>query len=70
MQGTVHSFDDESGGGSVLLDDGRELPFDGVGLDESGLRHLRRGQRLTIEVTQGRVVKLRIVGIGPGEVIR
>jgi 2-phospho-L-lactate guanylyltransferase len=70
MQGTVYSFDEDSGAGSVLLDDGVELPFGGTELDESGLRHLRRGQRLTLEVSGGRVVRFRIVGIGPGEVIR
>lgn len=70
MQGTVHRFDDGSGAGSVLLDDGVEVPFDGDTFDSSGLRHVRPGQRLTISVEDGRVVRLRIVGIGPGEAIR
>lgn len=70
MQGTVYRFDDDTGDGSLLLDDGQELLFSGAEVDESGLRHLRPGQRLTIEVDGGVVVRLRILGIGPGESIR
>jgi len=29
MQASVHRYDDEDGSGSVLLNDGREIPFDG-----------------------------------------
>ncbi len=32
MQGSVHRFDAGSGAGSVLLDDGTEVPFDGGGV--------------------------------------
>lgn len=70
MQATVHRFDAEDHSGSVLLDDGRELPFGSETFASSGLRHARPGQRVTIEVDDGAVVDLRIVGVGPGEPIR
>ena len=49
MQASVHRYDDTNGSGSVLLDDGREIPFDGAVMDASGLRLLRPGQRVSIE---------------------
>jgi 2-phospho-L-lactate/phosphoenolpyruvate guanylyltransferase len=65
MQGSVHTFDETSGAGSVLLDDGREVAFDAEVFAASALRHLRSGQRLSLDVAQsGRVSKLWIVGIG------
>jgi cold shock CspA family protein len=69
MQASVHKYDDESGSGSVLLDDGREIPFDGEVFDASGLRHLRPGQRVSIELSTSAVTRLWIVGIGDGEPI-
>ncbi|MFX0537769.1 hypothetical protein ACQBAT_10380 [Ornithinimicrobium sp. Y1847] len=76
MQASVHTFDPETGTGSVLLDTGRALPFDAEVFDASGLRLLRLGQRVSIEIdgsdpeAEGtRVSRLWIVGIGPGEVI-
>ncbi len=67
MQASVHRFDAESGAGSVLLDDGTQLPFDGTAFQDSGLRLLRVGQRLTVEVAgdgaQLRVVALQLFGI-------
>jgi cold shock CspA family protein len=70
MQASVHTFDDESGSGSVLLDDGREIPFDGTAFDASGLRHVRPGQRLSVEMSGSAVTRLWIVGIGDGQPIR
>jgi cold shock CspA family protein len=70
MQASVHRYDDESGSGSVLLNDGREIPFDGIVLDASGLRRLRPGQRVSIEMSASEVTRLWIVGIGDGESIR
>lgn len=68
MQGSVHRFDPQTGAGSVLLDDGAELPFDGEAFAHSGLRLLRVGQRLTLDAIdddQGRrAVALRLQGIG------
>ena len=70
MQASVHRYDDENGSGSVLLDDGREIPFDGNVLDSSGLRLLRPGQRVSIEMSATELTRLWIVGIGDDETIR
>ena len=50
MQATVSRFDPGTGDGAVLLDDGRELSFPGTALDGSGLRLLRPGQRVRVEL--------------------
>jgi 2-phospho-L-lactate guanylyltransferase len=67
VQGSVHRFDPSTGAGSVLLDDGTEVPFDPDAFARSGLRLLRLGQRLTVELAgQGadqRAVGLRLNGI-------
>ncbi len=64
MQASVHTFDPETRTGSVLRDDGVRLAFDARTFDESGLRLLRTGQRLTVDVVDDVVVSMRIVGIG------
>ena len=70
MQASVHVFDEVSRFGSVLLDDGREFGFDSEVFLGSGLRHLRVGQRVSIE-TEGAVVsRLWIVGVGDDQPIR
>lgn len=56
MQATVRTFDPATGSGSVLLDDGTELPFDKPAFDAGGLRLLRFGQR----------VRIMVDGEGPG----
>jgi cold shock CspA family protein len=77
MQASVHSFEGGDGSGSVLLDTGRLLDFDGTVFARSGLRHLRPGQRVSIEVeppdpedAAARVTRLWVVGIGEGQPIR
>ncbi|MFH8365365.1 hypothetical protein [Streptomyces sp. NPDC018031] len=50
MQATAYTYDPETRAGSVLLDDGTPLPFDAVAFDAGGLRLLRPGQRVRIEV--------------------
>ena len=70
MQASVHRYDDELGSGSVLLDDGREVPFDTAVMDASGLRLLRPGQRVSITMTDTALTRLWIVGIGDDEPIR
>ena len=70
MQATVHRFDPETHTGSVLRDDGVELHFEAPAFEASGLRLLRLGQRLTVEVVDDLVVALHIVGVGPGQPIR
>lgn len=52
MQATVSAFDAATRGGAVLLDDGTELTFVADALAGTGLRLLRRGQRVRIE-TEG-----------------
>jgi cold shock CspA family protein len=69
MQASVHTYDDESGSGSVLLNDGREIPFDGNVMDASGLRRLHSGQRVSIEMSASALTRLWIVGIGEDESI-
>jgi hypothetical protein len=66
MQASVHTFDDGTGAGSVLLDDGREVPFTGAVFARSALRHVRPGQRVSIELsgTGADITRLWIVGIG------
>jgi len=50
VQATVSRFDSDTGDGAVLLDDGRELSFPGSALDGTGLRLLRPGQRVRVEL--------------------
>ncbi len=76
MQGSVHVFDPASDAGSVLLDTGKQVPFPAEVFAASALRHLRVGQRLSLELTGDpeqdgvTVSRLWIVGIGPGEPVR
>lgn len=70
MQATVHSFDEETGSGVVLTDNGRLLTVDAATFTASRLRHLRLGQRVSIEVGGSGVSRLWIEGIGPGQRIR
>jgi len=48
MQATVREFDPASGAGSVFLDDGTVCPFGPEVFAASGLRLLRRGQRVAV----------------------
>ena len=50
VQATVRRFDPVSRSGTVLLDDGTELPFDATAFDAGDLRLARFGQRVRIEV--------------------
>ena len=64
MQGTVATFDPESRSGTLLLDDGTELPFPPEAFRLSGLRLLRLGQRVTIEADPaGGVARVSVPGI-------
>jgi len=60
MQGTVKDFDPAGRTGSVLLDDGSELPFDAAAFDAGGLRLLRFGQRVNLAWDGGRVTALTL----------
>lgn len=46
----MRTFSPDSRSGSVLLDDGIELPFDRAAFDAGGLRLVRFGQRVRVEV--------------------
>jgi cold shock CspA family protein len=48
MQATVAGFDPADGSGHVFLDDGTEIEFGPEAFAASGLRFLRRGQRVAI----------------------
>ncbi|HUY49087.1 MAG TPA: hypothetical protein VMV92_25780 [Streptosporangiaceae bacterium] len=48
MQATVRAYDGASRSGSVFLDDGTVLAFGAGAMTGSGLRLLRRGQRVRI----------------------
>ena len=61
MQATVATYDEATRSGTVLLDDGTELGFDGVAFAASGLRLLRFGQRVTLDRDpDGRVSRMHI----------
>ncbi len=60
MQATVAGFDESTGAGSVLLDDGTSIGFGRDALAGTGLRLLRRGQRVRIE-TAGEGASLTVV---------
>jgi 2-phospho-L-lactate guanylyltransferase len=64
MQGTVATFDAQTHTGTLLLDDGSELPFPAAAFDASGLRLLRLGQRLSISAgPDGTITKVELPGI-------
>jgi cold shock CspA family protein len=64
MQATVATFDSETQAGTLLLDDGTELPFPAEAFQRSGLRLLRLGQRLTVEAdADGAVSRVGLPGI-------
>ncbi|MFJ3234864.1 hypothetical protein [Streptomyces sp. NPDC086787] len=50
MQATAYTYDPETRCGQVLLDDGTPVPFDAAAFDAGGLRLLRPGQRVRIEM--------------------
>ncbi|KAF4409077.1 MULTISPECIES: hypothetical protein [Streptomyces] len=52
MQATAWTYDPETRSGSVLLDDGTPLDFDAAAFDAGGLRLLRPGQRVRIELRE------------------
>ena len=64
MQGTVATFDAQTRSGTLLLDDGSELPFPAAAFEASGLRLLRLGQRLSISAgPDGVITKVELPGI-------
>jgi hypothetical protein len=61
MQATVRSFDPETHAGELLLDDGSPLSFPGRAFDASGLRLLRLGQRVRVDLdATGEVIRVTL----------
>ena len=69
MQATVREFDPASGSGSVFLDDGNVCPFGPEVFAASGLRLLRRGQRVAVRrAPTGAITALNLATLPlPGE---
>ena len=65
MQGTVREFSEETRSGSIILDDGTDIPIPAAAFSRSGLRKLAVGQRVRFEVegegAERRVSQLNIV---------
>ena len=70
VQATIHRAPGPDGG-SALLDDGTEVAVPAESLADSGLLHLRVGQRVSVELAgDGRTAtRVWIAGIGAGETI-
>ncbi|HEX3898908.1 MAG TPA: hypothetical protein VHW74_07020 [Mycobacteriales bacterium] len=61
VQATVRVYDETTRSGDVLLDDGTAIEFDATAFDLSGLRLLRFGQRVRLDLDDaGRVRSLTI----------
>ncbi len=60
-QATVSHFDDATHVGAVVYDDGEVAAFDARAFDRSGLRLLRPGQRVRVELSAGEIVGVTIV---------
>jgi len=66
VQATVFDFDPRDGSGTVVLDDGERISFGPPAFAASGLRLLRPGQRVRLDVSSaGDVERLTIVTLPP-----
>ena len=64
MQGTVATFDDRTGAGTVVLDDGTTVEFPAAAFTASGLRLLRPGQRVgLVHDPAGKVELVTLTGL-------
>ncbi|HEY8457037.1 MAG TPA: hypothetical protein VIL34_15705 [Actinopolymorphaceae bacterium] len=64
MQATVRSYDPQTRSGTVLTDDGIELAYTAAALAGSGLRRLRIGQRVHVDVEKvGTTLQVRALTI-------
>ena len=59
MQATVASYDEATGAGTVVTDDGETLGFAGETLAEH-IRHLRPGQRVHVESGEAGITGIRL----------
>ena len=69
MQATVFRYEPRTGTGSVITDQGRVLPFDAEAMAVSGLRHLRPGQRLTIELDDPAAPRPQVLALSLGAIV-
>jgi 2-phospho-L-lactate/phosphoenolpyruvate guanylyltransferase len=60
VQATVSDFDVNSQAGEVIFDDGQVASFDTRAFGRSGLRMLRPGQRVKVDLDDGEIVRLTI----------
>jgi cold shock CspA family protein len=61
-QGTVKEFSAKTRSGSVLLDDGTEIPLPAEAFARSELLDLRFGQRVRFQVDgEGRIISIGVV---------
>lgn len=61
VQATVRSFDPDTHDGELLLDDGSPLSFPARAFEKSGLRLLRLGQRVRVELdASGEVTRVTL----------
>ena len=51
-QGTIKEFFTEDRSGSLLLDDRTEIHIDDASTEGSGIRYLRIGQRVSLDVAE------------------
>jgi 2-phospho-L-lactate guanylyltransferase len=65
VQATLRTFDAATRTGDVLLDDGTVVAFDAAAFDASGLRLLRIGQRVRLEVDAASRVTLVTIATFP-----
>jgi cold shock CspA family protein len=66
MQATVWSFDRDTHAGSVVLDDGQRVTFNASAFVASGLRFLRAGQRVRLEMDGDQISSITIITLsGP-----
>jgi hypothetical protein len=57
VQGTVFDFDERDRSGTVVLDDGKRIAFGPQAFAASGLRLLRTGQRVRLQLSSGGVIE-------------
>lgn len=62
-QGTIKDFDLETGRGTLVADDRRELTFDTQVFLDSGLEELRLGQRVRFRAENDSVTDLQIISL-------
>jgi 2-phospho-L-lactate/phosphoenolpyruvate guanylyltransferase len=65
MQATVRRYDPHTRSGDVLLDDGSLLAFPARAFDASGLRLLRLGQRVRLELADDGTVSFLTIATLP-----